>query len=105
GAKEFLDRYAELLRLIAAGYRREGKRYVTITPACTTRHGPEAGEHRPGPGTREVPAAAGRCSTAPTHGRQVPATSSPDRRSAGRATRAVLKPCSTGRFAAPVPGT
>ncbi|MET7485884.1 RNase adapter RapZ [Streptomyces sp. NPDC005538] len=40
GAKEFLDRYAELLRLIAAGYRREGKRYVTIAIGCT------GGKHR-----------------------------------------------------------
>jgi RNase adapter protein RapZ len=40
GAKEFLDRYAELLRIIAAGYRREGKRYVTIAVGCT------GGKHR-----------------------------------------------------------
>ncbi len=40
GAKEFLDRYAELLRLVADGYRREGKRYVTIAVGCT------GGKHR-----------------------------------------------------------
>lgn len=40
GAKEFLDRYAEMLRLVAAGYRREGKRYVTIAVGCT------GGKHR-----------------------------------------------------------
>lgn len=40
GAKEFLDRYAELLQLIAAGYRREGKRYVTVAVGCT------GGKHR-----------------------------------------------------------
>ncbi|MFI0236828.1 RNase adapter RapZ [Streptomyces sp. NPDC016845] len=40
GAKEFLDRYTELLQLIAAGYRREGKRYVTIAVGCT------GGKHR-----------------------------------------------------------
>ncbi len=40
GAKEFLDRYTELLRLVAAGYRREGKRYVTIAVGCT------GGKHR-----------------------------------------------------------
>ncbi|WP_257573825.1 RNase adapter RapZ [Streptomyces sp. JJ66] len=40
GAKEFLDRYAELLQLVAAGYRREGKRYVTIAIGCT------GGKHR-----------------------------------------------------------
>lgn len=40
GAKEFLDRYTELLQLIAAGYRREGKRYVTVAVGCT------GGKHR-----------------------------------------------------------
>ncbi|MBQ0849873.1 RNase adapter RapZ [Streptomyces sp. NPDC057621] len=40
GAKEFLDRYAELLQLIRTGYRREGKRYVTIAVGCT------GGKHR-----------------------------------------------------------
>ncbi|MEN3583510.1 RNase adapter RapZ [Streptomyces sp. ZYX-F-203] len=40
GAKEFLDRYTELLRLVAAGYRREGKRYVTVAVGCT------GGKHR-----------------------------------------------------------
>ncbi len=40
GAKEFLDGYAELLRLVAAGYRREGKRYVTVAVGCT------GGKHR-----------------------------------------------------------
>ncbi|MDT0409704.1 MULTISPECIES: RNase adapter RapZ [Streptomyces] len=40
GAKEFLDRYTELLQLVAAGYRREGKRYVTIAVGCT------GGKHR-----------------------------------------------------------
>ena len=40
GAKEFLDRYAELLHLIAEGYLREGKRYVTVAVGCT------GGKHR-----------------------------------------------------------
>ena len=40
GAKEFLDRYTELLQLVATGYRREGKRYVTIAVGCT------GGKHR-----------------------------------------------------------
>jgi UPF0042 nucleotide-binding protein len=40
GAKEFLDRYTELLHMIAAGYRREGKRYVTVAVGCT------GGKHR-----------------------------------------------------------
>ncbi|OAL11117.1 RNase adaptor protein RapZ [Streptomyces noursei] len=40
GAKEFLDRYTELLQLVSTGYRREGKRYVTIAVGCT------GGKHR-----------------------------------------------------------
>jgi RNase adapter protein RapZ len=40
GAEEFLDRYLELLRLISGGYRREGKRYLTIAVGCT------GGKHR-----------------------------------------------------------
>ena len=40
GAAEFLDRYAELLLLIADGYRREGKRYMTVAVGCT------GGKHR-----------------------------------------------------------
>ncbi|MET9297174.1 RNase adapter RapZ [Streptomyces sp. NPDC003077] len=40
GAKEFLDGYADLLKIVAEGYRREGKRYVTIAVGCT------GGKHR-----------------------------------------------------------
>jgi UPF0042 nucleotide-binding protein len=40
GAEEFLDRYHELLRLVSGGYRREGKRYLTISIGCT------GGKHR-----------------------------------------------------------
>jgi len=40
GAEEFLDRYHELLRLINGGYRREGKRYLTVAVGCT------GGKHR-----------------------------------------------------------
>jgi UPF0042 nucleotide-binding protein len=40
GAEEFLDRYHELLRLVGAGYRREGKRYLTLAVGCT------GGKHR-----------------------------------------------------------
>ena len=40
GAKEFLDRYHELLRLLGAGYLREGKRYLTLAVGCT------GGKHR-----------------------------------------------------------
>ncbi len=40
GAEEFLDRYHELLGLISGGYRREGKRYLTLAVGCT------GGKHR-----------------------------------------------------------
>ncbi|HZZ46015.1 MAG TPA: RNase adapter RapZ, partial [Pseudonocardia sp.] len=40
GAEEFLDRYHELLRLVSGGYRREGKRYLTVSVGCT------GGKHR-----------------------------------------------------------
>jgi len=40
GAEEFLDRYHQLLRLIGAGYKREGKRYLTMAVGCT------GGKHR-----------------------------------------------------------
>lgn len=40
GAREFLDRYEGLVRLLAQGYRREGKRYVLLAVGCT------GGKHR-----------------------------------------------------------
>ena len=40
GAKEFLDRYAEVLNIVTEGYRREGKRYMTLAIGCT------GGKHR-----------------------------------------------------------
>lgn len=40
GAEEFISRYLELLRLIGAGYRREGKRYLAVSVGCT------GGKHR-----------------------------------------------------------
>jgi UPF0042 nucleotide-binding protein len=40
GAKEFLDAYTEVLRLLAQGYDREGKHYVTLAIGCT------GGKHR-----------------------------------------------------------
>ncbi len=40
GAEEFLDRYHELLRLIGAGFRREGKRSLPLAVGCT------GGKHR-----------------------------------------------------------
>ena len=39
-AREFLDKYTELLDLVADGYLREGKQYVTIAIGCT------GGKHR-----------------------------------------------------------
>jgi RNase adapter protein RapZ len=40
GAQEFIGRYLELLGLVGAGYRREGKRYLTVSIGCT------GGKHR-----------------------------------------------------------
>lgn len=40
GAGPFLDVYTELLRLVGAGYQREGKRYLTLAIGCT------GGKHR-----------------------------------------------------------
>jgi RNase adapter protein RapZ len=40
GAEEFLAAYLELLRLVGVGYRREGKRYLTVAVGCT------GGKHR-----------------------------------------------------------
>ena len=39
-AQEFIDRYLELLALVSGGYRREGKRYLTLAVGCT------GGKHR-----------------------------------------------------------
>jgi UPF0042 nucleotide-binding protein len=39
-AVEFLDRYTDVLRLLIPGYRREGKRYLTLAVGCT------GGKHR-----------------------------------------------------------
>lgn len=40
GAEEFLASYQQLLRLVGAGYHREGKRYLTLALGCT------GGKHR-----------------------------------------------------------
>lgn len=40
GAAEFLDRFHQLLQIVGAGYRREGKRYLTLAVGCT------GGKHR-----------------------------------------------------------
>ena len=40
GAEEFLDTYDRLLSLVVEGYRREGKRYMTVAIGCT------GGKHR-----------------------------------------------------------
>ncbi len=39
-AKDFLDKYCEILRIIGAGYTREGKHYLTLAVGCT------GGKHR-----------------------------------------------------------
>jgi UPF0042 nucleotide-binding protein len=40
GAREFIDRYTEILRILGAGYTREGKHYLTLAVGCT------GGKHR-----------------------------------------------------------
>ena len=40
GARDFLDRYTEILKIIGAGYTRESKRYLTLAVGCT------GGKHR-----------------------------------------------------------
>jgi RNase adapter protein RapZ len=40
GAREFIDQYAGLLRLVGDGYVREGKRFLTLAVGCT------GGKHR-----------------------------------------------------------
>ena len=40
GATQFLEHYAALLRVMLAGYEREGKRFVTLAVGCT------GGKHR-----------------------------------------------------------
>jgi UPF0042 nucleotide-binding protein len=40
GAGEFVDRWVDLFRIVAEGYLREGKRYVTVAVGCT------GGKHR-----------------------------------------------------------
>lgn len=40
GAQQFLDGYTDLLRIITEGYRKEGKRYMTLAVGCT------GGKHR-----------------------------------------------------------
>jgi UPF0042 nucleotide-binding protein len=40
GAAEFLETYHRLLSLVVDGYRREGKRYMTVAIGCT------GGKHR-----------------------------------------------------------
>jgi UPF0042 nucleotide-binding protein len=37
-AGEFLDKYVDILRIIGAGYRREGKHYLTLAVGCTGVH-------------------------------------------------------------------
>jgi UPF0042 nucleotide-binding protein len=48
GASEFVDKFVALFDLVSAGYRREGKRYVTIAVGCT------GGKHRSVAITEEI---------------------------------------------------
>ena len=45
---EFLDKYVEILQIIGAGYRREGKHYLTLAVGCT------GGKHRSVAMSREL---------------------------------------------------
>jgi len=47
-AEEFLDIYVQVLQLIGAGYRREGKHYLTLAVGCT------GGKHRSVAMSREL---------------------------------------------------
>jgi UPF0042 nucleotide-binding protein len=47
-AQEFLDRYVALIDTVAAGYLREGKRYMTVAIGCT------GGKHRSVAMTEEI---------------------------------------------------
>ena len=55
---EFLDRYIELLRLVGAGYRREGKRYLTVGDRLHRRQAPQ---RRDGRGDRQAAGRATAC--------------------------------------------
>jgi UPF0042 nucleotide-binding protein len=47
-AAEFLDKYVDILQIIGAGYRREGKQYLTLAVGCT------GGKHRSVAMSREL---------------------------------------------------
>ncbi|MGI8667128.1 MAG: RNase adapter RapZ [Jatrophihabitans sp.] len=47
-AGEFLDKYTDILQIIGAGYRREGKQYLTLAVGCT------GGKHRSVAMSREL---------------------------------------------------
>jgi RNase adapter protein RapZ len=47
-APEFLDKYVDVLQIIGAGYRREGKHYLTLAVGCT------GGKHRSVAMSREL---------------------------------------------------
>jgi UPF0042 nucleotide-binding protein len=47
-ASEFLDKYVDVLQIIGAGYRREGKHYLTLAVGCT------GGKHRSVAMSREL---------------------------------------------------
>ncbi len=47
-ARDFLDKYLDILKIIGAGYRREGKHYLTLAVGCT------GGKHRSVAMSREL---------------------------------------------------
>jgi UPF0042 nucleotide-binding protein len=49
-AKEFIDKYVDLIETVVAGYLREGKRFMTIAVGCT------GGKHRSVAMTEEIAA-------------------------------------------------
>jgi RNase adapter protein RapZ len=50
GAEEFIEQYVGLVEIVAAGYLREGKRFMTIAIGCT------GGKHRSVAMTEEIAA-------------------------------------------------
>jgi UPF0042 nucleotide-binding protein len=48
GAREFVDAYVQLLRGVAQGYLREGKRFMSVAIGCT------GGKHRSVAMTEEI---------------------------------------------------
>ena len=115
-AEEFLDRYTDVLRLLIPGYRREGKRYLTLAVGCTggkhrsvaiaeefARRLARRGAHRRPPATATWAASSGRSAPAGRRlrrraragrGARRVAAAHPraDRRGHGRRRRRLLRP-------------